>query len=40
MGPLVVIPKGGTMTAKRYLQTLKKYLILFYNRMRSIAARW
>jgi transposase len=34
MGPLVIIPKGGTMTAKRYLQTLKKYFIPFYKRMR------
>jgi transposase len=35
MGPLVIIPKGGTMTAKRYLNTLKKYFIPFYRRMRQ-----
>jgi transposase len=35
MGPLVIIPKGGTMTAKRYLKTLKKYFIPFYCRIRA-----
>ncbi|PMD12552.1 hypothetical protein NA56DRAFT_541782, partial [Hyaloscypha hepaticicola] len=34
MGPLVIIPKGGTITAKRYIETLKKYFIPFYRRMR------
>jgi len=34
MGPLVIIPKGGTMTAKRYLETVKKHFIPFYRRMR------
>jgi hypothetical protein len=33
MGPLVIIPKGGTMTAKRYIEILKKHFILFYKRM-------
>ena len=33
MGPLVIIEKGGRMTAKRYLKTLKKHFILFYRRM-------
>jgi hypothetical protein len=30
MGPLVIIFKGGTMTVKRYIETLKKHFILFY----------
>jgi Transposase len=30
MGPLVIIEKGGRMTIKRYLKTLKKHFILFY----------
>jgi transposase len=34
MGPLVIIPKGGTMTAKRYIETLKTYFIPFYRRMK------
>ena len=34
MGPLVVIPKEGTMTAERYKETLKKYFIPFYRRMK------
>jgi hypothetical protein len=34
MGPLVVIPKGGTMTAKRYLETVKKHFLPFYRRMK------
>jgi hypothetical protein len=33
MGPLVIIEKGGRMTAKRYLQTVKKHVIPFYYRM-------
>jgi transposase len=33
MGPLVIILKGGTMTAKRYIKVLKKYFIPFYRRM-------
>jgi hypothetical protein len=33
MGPLVIIKKGGRMTAKRYLKTLKKHFIPFYHRM-------
>jgi transposase len=32
MGPLVIIPKGGTMTAQRYIEVLKKNFILFYWR--------
>ena len=34
IGPLVIIEKGGRMTAKRYLETLKKHFIPFYERMR------
>jgi hypothetical protein len=34
IGPLVIIEKGGTMTAKRYLETVKKYFVPFYRRMR------
>jgi hypothetical protein len=30
MGPLVIIEKGGRITAKRYLKTLKKHFIPFY----------
>ena len=33
--PLVIIPKGGTIIATRYLATLKKHFILFYRRMRQ-----
>ena len=29
MGPLVIIKKGGTMTAKHYLETVKKHFIPF-----------
>ncbi len=35
MGPLVIIEKGGRMTAKRYIETLKKHFIPFYKRMRQ-----
>jgi hypothetical protein len=31
MGPLVIIKKGGRITVKRYLETLKKHFILFYH---------
>jgi transposase len=34
MGPLVIIPKGGTMTAKRYIGVLRKHFIPFYNKMK------
>ena len=34
MGPLVVIPKGGTMTAERYLETVQKHFLPFYRRMK------
>ena len=34
MGPLVFIEKGGTMTAKEYMKTLKDHFIPFYRRMR------
>ena len=30
MGPLVIIEKGGRMTAQRYLKILKKHFIPFY----------
>jgi transposase len=30
---LVIIEKGGRMTAKRYLKTLKKHFIPFYRQM-------
>ena len=33
MGPLVIIEKGGRITAKRYLETVKKHFIPFYRRM-------
>jgi hypothetical protein len=32
MGPLI-IPKGGTMIAVRYIEVLKKHFIPFYRRM-------
>jgi transposase len=35
IGPLVILPKGGTMTAKRYIEVLKKHFIPFYRRMRA-----
>ena len=31
MGPLVIIEKGGRMTAKRYLETVKKHFLPFYQ---------
>jgi hypothetical protein len=33
IGPLVIIKKGGRMTVKRYLKTLKKHFIPFYRRI-------
>ena len=33
MGPLVILEKGGTMTAQRYLETVKEHFIPFYRRM-------
>lgn len=33
MGPLVIIEQGERMTAKRYLQTVKKHFLPFYRRM-------
>jgi hypothetical protein len=33
IGPLVIIKKGGQITAKRYLETVKRYVIPFYQRM-------
>ena len=33
MGLLVLILKGGTMTALRYIKVLKEYFIPFYRRM-------
>lgn len=36
MGPLVIIPKGGTITAERYKETLQKHFILFYNKIKRI----
>ena len=35
MGPLVIIEKGGTMTAARYLETVKKYYLPFIRRMKA-----
>ena len=35
MGPLVILEKGETMTAQRYLETVKKYFIPFYRRVRK-----
>jgi hypothetical protein len=34
IGPLVIIPKRGTMAAARYLEMVKKHFIPFYRRMR------
>jgi hypothetical protein len=34
IGPSVVIRKGGTMTAKRYLETVKKHFLPFYRRIK------
>jgi len=34
IGPLVIIPKRGTMTAKRYLETVKKHFLPFYRQMK------
>lgn len=36
MGPLVIIPKGRTMTAVRYKEVLQEYFIPFYKRMRRL----
>ena len=33
MRRLVIIEKGGRITAKRYLETVKKYFVPFYKRM-------
>ena len=33
IGPLIIILKGGTMTALQYIEVLKKYFILFYQRI-------
>lgn len=33
MGPLVIIEKGGRMTAQHYLKILKKHFIPFYQKM-------
>ena len=35
IGPLVILEKGETLTAQRYLETVKKYFIPFYRRMRK-----
>jgi hypothetical protein len=35
IGPLVIIKKGGRMTGKRYIKTLKNHFIPFYERMRK-----
>jgi hypothetical protein len=35
IGPLVIIEKGGTMTAARYLETVKKYYLPFIRRMKA-----
>jgi len=34
MGPLVIVPKGSTMTAERYLETVKKHFVPFYRRIK------
>jgi len=31
MGPLVILEKGGRITAVRYLETVKKYYVPFYK---------
>jgi hypothetical protein len=35
IGLLVIIPKGGTITAKRCIEILKKHFILFYKRIKG-----
>jgi hypothetical protein len=35
MGPLVIILKGNIMTAKPYLETIKKHFIPFYCQMQK-----
>jgi hypothetical protein len=34
IGPLVIVPKDGTMTKERYLEVVKTHFILFYRRMK------
>jgi transposase len=36
IGPLVIIPKGGIMTAIRYNEVLQEHFIPLYNRMRRL----
>src|ERR1700733_5470649 len=36
MWPLVIIPKGGIITAVRYKEVLQQHLIPFYKRMRRL----
>ena len=31
MGPVVILEKGERMTAKRYLEVVKKHFVLFYK---------
>jgi hypothetical protein len=33
IGPLVILPEGQRMNAKRYLETVKKHFVPFYKRM-------
>ena len=35
IGPLIILPKGGTMTVKRYISVLKEHFIPFYRRIRA-----
>lgn len=34
MRPLVIILKGGTINAERYMETVKKHFLPFYRRMK------
>ncbi len=33
MGPLVILEEGEQMTTKQYLETVKKYFVLFYHQI-------
>lgn len=35
IGPLVIIKKGGTITAKRYLETVKTHFLPFIRRIKK-----
>ena len=33
IGPLVILPKGQRINAKRYLEMVKEHFVLFYKRI-------